>query len=128
MRMYTHLQLKKKKNYLVGGHKPRHFCAGRQLTIDHAFDFALGPSIIDIDYSYHVPLYPTNKRLIKLTQSISKYWYSKTNLPWLKFVFDAVLKAFAFNFHRRQNQTISDKMSGISNAFARFEAKNFTVN
>lgn len=50
---------KKKKNYLIGGNKPGHFRAWRQLTVDHAFDFAFSPSVVNVHYGYHVPLQTT---------------------------------------------------------------------
>lgn len=46
-------------------------------------------------------------------------------LSRLKFIFNTVLKTFAFDFHWRQYQTISNEMSRISDAFGRFETAIF---
>lgn len=45
-------------------------------------------------------------------------------LARLKLVLDAVLETLAFNLHRRQYQAITDKVSGVADPLARFEAGN----
>ena len=43
------------KSYVVGGDEPSHFCGGRQLSIDEAFDLRFGPSVVDEDDGEHEP-------------------------------------------------------------------------
>jgi hypothetical protein len=63
------------------------------LAIDVALDFALGPSIVDVDNGQHVPA------------------------TRLKLVLDAVLETLPFDFGRRQDEATSNKVSRIAQAF-----------
>lgn len=60
-------------------------------------------------------------KTIATLERVQKY----THLPWLKFVFDTVLKAFAFDLHRSQHQTVSDEVRRVSNTFTRFKTEIF---
>ena len=42
---------------------------------------------------------------------------------WLKFILDTMLVAFSFDFHWCENQTITNKMGGISDTFWSLEAE-----
>lgn len=46
-----------------------------------------------------------------------------TYLSGLELVFDAMLEAFAFDFHGCKHQTIADKMCRVTDAFWCFEAE-----
>lgn len=43
-------------------------------------------------------------------------------LSRLELVLHAVLESLAFDFHRRQHQTVADKVGGVADTFGCFEA------
>lgn len=72
---------------------------------------------------YHCTQDEKKKHFVFEALAILERVQKNTHLPWLKFVFDAVLKAFAFDLHRSQHQTVSDKVRRVSNAFTRFKTE-----
>lgn len=42
--------------YIIGVDVPCHVAVGNQLAVDIATDFAIPPTVVDVDYADHIPL------------------------------------------------------------------------